>query len=100
MNHLNERLNNCKSFSEAGRLLGYDYYNGKVKKIIVDYCKQIGVDIEAIVDSYKSRKVYCLNCGKEITGKDRFIKKFCSSSCSATYNNKLRQKKGKSQTMI
>lgn len=93
MMSIEEKLKGCKSLSEAGRVLGYDYYNGKVKKLIVDYCKQIGVDIEAIVDSYKSRKVYCLNCGKEILGKTRFIKKFCSNSCSASFNNRLKEPK-------
>lgn len=31
---------------------------------------------------------YCLECGKEIVGKDRFVKKFCSHSSSETFNNK------------
>lgn len=95
MNHLKEPLNSCKSFSEACRLLGYDYYNSRVKQKVVSQCKLLGIDIEKIVSDYNNRKVYCLCCGNEITGKDRFIKKFCSSSCSATYNNKLRPKKRK-----
>ena len=35
----------------------------------------------------------CLNCGKELQGKDQ--KKFCSRSCSATYNNKKFPKRTK-----
>lgn len=38
----------------------------------------------------EKRKNYCLLCGKEITGKDRLQKKFCNSSCSATFNNSKR----------
>lgn len=33
------------------------------------------------------KKLYCLQCGKELSG---YQKKFCSSSCSAIYNNKRR----------
>ena len=35
-----------------------------------------------------NNKLYCLQCGNELTG---YQKKFCSSSCAATYNN-LRRK--------
>lgn len=34
------------------------------------------------------KEKYCLQCGKELT---KFQKKFCSSSCSAKYNNKGRK---------
>ena len=34
----------------------------------------------------------CLNCGKELTNK--WQKKFCSRSCSATYNNEKYPKRG------
>ena len=37
-------------------------------------------------------KKYCLNCGKEITTKDK-RQKFCCQSCAASYNNKKRAKK-------
>ena len=33
----------------------------------------------------------CKQCGKKLVGRDQ--KKFCGNSCSATYNNKKRQKK-------
>lgn len=38
------------------------------------------------------KKIYCLQCGKEIIGKNKYQRKFCSRSCSATYNNTLRDK--------
>lgn len=38
---------------------------------------------------YESR--FCLFCGKEIIGKYRNIRKFCSRSCSASYNDKLKK---------
>lgn len=40
----------------------------------------------------EKEKRFCLNCGKEITVKDK-RQKFCSQSCAATYNNKRRKKK-------
>ena len=42
-------------------------------------------------------KRYCLNCGKEITTKDK-RQKFCCQSCAATFNNKKRAKKELSNT--
>ena len=36
---------------------------------------------------------YCLNCGKQIISGDYKRKKFCNSSCAASYNNKKRRKK-------
>lgn len=36
----------------------------------------------------KERHNYCLHCGKEILGVDRFRKKFCNPSCSASFNNR------------
>ena len=85
-----EKIKECKSLSEVGRCFGYDYYNGRVKIIIIKKCKELGIDIEKQIEEYKNRKVYCKNCGKEITGKNRFRKIFCSSSCAASYNNKQR----------
>jgi len=47
--------------------------------------KNISIEINFDLDLYRIRKLkYCLNCGKILIG-DRH--KFCSNSCSATYNN-------------
>lgn len=39
----------------------------------------------------KVKKCECLLCGKELVGKYKNIKKFCNSSCAATYNNRKRK---------
>lgn len=79
----------CKSYAEIGRLLGFSYYNGSVKKAIVKYCKDNGLNAEEIIANNNKPNI-CLFCGKEIEGKSRFVKKFCNSSCAAKYNNKGR----------
>ena len=43
---------------------------------------------------------YCKNCGKEILGKDRKRKKFCNSSCAASFNNKGRKHTQEEKTKI
>lgn len=63
-----------------------------------DYIKYIAQEVGFDLNIYKIRKQkpkrYCLECGKELT--KRTNEKFCSSSCSASYNNR---KKG-SQTEV
>ena len=72
-----------ETYSEAARrLFGDDSYSKreKVKRLIEGY---------GLVFEHKNeKKRYCLFCGKEITGKNRGTKKFCSHSCSASYNNR------------
>ena len=85
-----DSLMKCKSFSEMGRTLGYDYYNGNVKKIILEYCNVLGINPEDVINKNKKIPNKCLFCGKKLEGKSRFTKKFCNSSCAASYNNKLR----------
>lgn len=92
-----EQIKQCTSFTEVGRILGYDYYNGRVRKNILKKCSELGINIEQQIQNYKERKVYCLECGEELTGNDRFRKKFCDSSCAATYNNKLRGPKSEDE---
>lgn len=41
-------------------------------------------------DKNEVKRKYCLFCGKEILGRDRKRRKFCSHSCAANYNNKLK----------
>lgn len=56
-----------------------------------DYIKQIANEIGFDFNIYKERKrKFCLHCGKEIVGKGKSSKKFCNSSCAASYNNKQR----------
>lgn len=83
-----EKIKACNKMCDVAEILGYSYYNGKVKSLIISYCNSFGIDI---VNFLKNKnKVFCLQCGKEICGKDKHRRKFCSSSCSAKYNNSLR----------
>lgn len=84
-----EDFKKCNSFSEMGRCLGYDYYNGYVKTEIIKFCQNNDIDPYEIIKQNKTPNK-CLYCGKELEGKDRFRKKFCNSSCAASYNNKKR----------
>lgn len=83
-----EDLKECKSYTDCAKKLGYDYYNGRMKKIVLKVCEELNFDIEQhLKDVKESQKRFCLNCGKELK---RGQLKFCSSSCAATYNNKHR----------
>lgn len=90
-----EELKECKSYADAIRLIfNKDYTNGKIQEKARQWCKDnFDFDLEQHIQDYKNRKTYCLNCGKELTGEDRLRKKFCCSSCAATYNNKQRGSK-------
>lgn len=81
-------LKECESYSDCARKLGYNYYNGRTKKIVLEVCKELNFDIEQhLKDIKESKKRFCLNCSKELK---KGQVKFCSSSCSATYNNQHR----------
>lgn len=55
---------------------------------ITRFCNKNNIDYNTILKKKEEKHYYCLNCGKEILGKNKSRKKFCSHSCSATYNNK------------
>lgn len=75
-------IENTNSVSYAAReILGID--STLARTIIKEICNEQGWKIP----SWYNRVRYCLNCGKEITGKERNKKKFCSHSCAASYNN-------------
>lgn len=82
---------NYTSLTEAARKeLYFDYYNGKVKELLVEYYLERGIDIIAVVKKNREeQKGYCLNCGTPLKGGTQ--KMFCSHNCSATYNNKKRK---------
>lgn len=83
-------IKECKSYNEMGQVLGYSYYNGRVKKAIIEFCKLNNLDPEKIIEENSKKPNICLYCGKEIEGKGKYTKKFCNSSCAASYNNKGR----------
>lgn len=84
-------LSKCKSFTEMSCLLGYKYYNGNVKRTIIKICQENDIDPYKIIATNKNKPNICLNCGKEILSKGKYVKKFCNSSCAASFNNKGRK---------
>ena len=85
---LKQIVEDSGTYSEIARKLFNDDSYGKrekVKKLIEEY----GLDFE----HKKDKKRYCLYCGKEIVGEHKWQKKFCSSSCAASYNNRERKEK-------
>ena len=103
-----EEIKQCTSYAEAIRLIfNKNYTNGKMQEKVRQWClDNFNFDLEKHIEDYNNRKVYCLNCGEEIKGKDRFKRKFCCQSCAASYNNKQResitkeQKKKISETLL
>ena len=91
MRNIDDILNKSKSLSDLARFFfGKENYTNrtKSKQILFEY----GVNWEEWLNSKKEkRKNFCLCCGKEIIGQDRMKRKFCSRSCSATYNNGKRK---------
>lgn len=89
-NELNDILQTANSLNElALYFFGKKNYNNreKIKKLLTEY----GIIWEEWIESKKRTPNICLFCGKEISGKDRFRKKFCNSSCAASYNNTHRK---------
>ena len=81
-------LENLKTLNDGTMVLygKINYYNRERFK---KYLNKYGIDWKEWLAEKKHKEPrYCLNCGKELTGRDTV--KFCSSSCSASYNNKLR----------
>lgn len=84
-----DNLSKCKNITECVKLLGYNYYNGKIRERLEKACENLGFDLKAHFEKvYKSKQKPCLNCNKLLK---RGQYKFCSRSCSAQFNNKLRQ---------
>lgn len=78
-----------ESFNKIGDI--YKYYGiydtSKNIRYIRKIAEEIGFDLSIYKLKRSHKNVCCLNCGKELNSKQF---KFCSNSCSATYNNKLR----------
>ena len=85
-----DELIKCQSLTEAAKfVLGVEYYNGAIAKLLIKKCfEKYDIDIVEVVKQNKlKKKKHCISCGKELKNSQ---KKFCSSSCAATYNNKHR----------
>lgn len=63
--------------------------NKETVKLINDIAKLIGFDFSVYNERRRMPKKHCLQCGKEFRPIES-TQKFCSRSCSATYNNKNR----------
>lgn len=78
-------IKESKSKTDAKNKLGF-HSNGVGSKKLLNLCVELGIPTN-YWDSIKEQKVSkCLMCGNEI----EHYKKFCNNSCSATYNNSLR----------
>ena len=91
-----EFFDTCTSLSDAARkIFEKDDYRSceKIKKIAEDY----GFDWKIWGERRRKKTtiVKCLCCGKEIETQYgmKIQRKFCSHSCAATYNNKIRGSK-------
>lgn len=86
-------FDSCTSLNDAARkLFGRDNYRDCEKIKVL--CTECGFDwkVWGVRRKKKTTLVKCLCCGKEIETPDgwKTTRKFCSSSCAATYNNKIR----------
>ena len=102
-----EEIKQCTSYAEAIRLIfNKNYTNGKLQEKVQEWClSNYNFDLDKHLKDYKTRKVYCLNCGEEIKGKGRFKRKFCCQSCVVSYNKQkesitIEQKQKTSETLL
>lgn len=95
-----EFFNSSKSIAEICRKL-YGKNNGGMHNRVLKLFKELDYDWDKhLIEVEESKKRYCLNCGKEISGKERARKKFCNSSCAAQYNNKFHTHSEKTKSAI
>lgn len=83
-----EVYNLFDSFEKIGDI--YKYYGKTGNSKEIEYVRNIAKQINFDLNIYKERKHpkrYCLQCGKELKYGQL---KFCSNSCSVSFNNKLR----------
>lgn len=95
-----ELFDSSKSIAEICRKL-YGKKNGGMQNRVKKLFQETGYDWEShMAEVEDSKKKYCLNCGKEITGNERKRRKFCDSSCAAQYNNRMREHNNTSKKAI
>ena len=91
-----EALKRFLSFEKIGDI--YNYYGISDNSQGVKYVKNIAQEVGFDLTWYKEKKKrFCKNCGKELV---RGQTKFCSCSCSATYNNAGRTQKEETKEKI
>lgn len=87
---MKDKILKCKSKSDVCRLYRMSIngnYMKKIDKILKEY--DIPLDIFDERKIYDKNPKYCKNCGGKISYEQK-RNLFCSSNCSATYNNKKR----------
>lgn len=95
MDNLNfEFFDNCTSLNDAARkIFGRDNYRDCEKVKLLALENYFDWKIWGERRKKKTEIVHCLNCGKEIEvpiGWKKHRNKFCSQSCTASYNNHKR----------
>lgn len=87
-------LNGFKTKSEAHEYFGISD-NTSGSKYLSEIATEVGFDLSEYAKRRKKPTKYCKECGKEMTNK--YGNMFCSNSCAAKYNNKLRKRTVKSE---
>lgn len=86
-----ELFDSSESIAEICRKL-YGKNNGGMHNRVLKLFQETEYDWNAhMAEIRETNKRYCLNCGKELDPRERSRRKFCSQSCAAQYNNKLRE---------
>ena len=95
-----ELFDSSEPIAEICRKL-YGKNNGGMHNRVLNLFQETGYDWDThIAEMSKDNKRYCLNCGKELDPRERSRKKFCSRSCAAQYNNRLRKHSEESKHAI
>ena len=79
-------LDSKKSMQEIYKEFNLNYSPNNSNDL-KELAKEVNFDLSIYKERQSRSKKYCLQCGKELVG---WQMKFCSSSCSATYNNARR----------
>ena len=78
----------------------YGENNKSLRNRITRYCNKKNISYNDLFLKKEERHNYCEFCGKEILGKHRFRKRFCSHSCAAHVVGKGRKHSEESKTNI
>lgn len=85
-------ISGCRTIKDVAILL-CGKYHGRSRLRAIAYIESLGMTPKEWLQSKKPKKnTTCLLCGKTLSGDQKL---FCSNSCSATYNNKIRVRKNK-----
>lgn len=95
-----ELFDSSESIAEICHKL-YGKNNGGMHNRVLKLFQETGYDWDThMAEMREGSKRYCLNCGKELDPRERSRRKFCSQSCAAQYNNKLREHTDETKSAI